>query len=466
MGIEAFPAALQGIIQQGYLERLFQQGLRSRLGYGAIADKETFPNKIGETLTSTRAGLKAPVTTPLNATSNTNFDNGLTPSGWSVEQFTMTINMYGDTIDLNTVTQNVGIAKQFTQNALVNGVQARQTKDRLARNALFTGSQTGGDGVGVGGYLSGNTRVRTALGAAAATISVDDIRGFQRVFTTTGQIVPVSGSNTMAVTVGTDVYTLVGAVADGSNVSTAPSGISGTLTFSTNVTTGDGALNAPVISTVAPLVLRPNAKQTTAALVGPQGQYGSTGYIPGDSLTIQQIIGAVSYLRSNNVPATDGDLYNCYLDDVQMAQLFRDDDFKLLYRGAYGSSEYKSGQVVELVGARFITSTEAPQQAQVTGGAGNIHRAIVVGSGALIEGTFEGQEDHDTGTAVGIRSVVDGVVSVTREPLDRLQQIIAQSWYWIGGFALPTDITANTQIIPTASNSYLKRAVVVETAGS
>jgi hypothetical protein len=51
---------------------------------------------------------------------------------------------------------------------------------------------------------------------------------------------------------------------------------------------------------------------------------------------------------------------------------------------------------------------------------------------------------------------------VTREPLDRLQQIIAQSWYWIGGFAVPTDITANATIIPTATNSYYKRAVVIE----
>ena len=57
---------------------------------------------------------------------------------------------------------------------------------------------------------------------------------------------------------------------------------------------------------------------------------------------------------------------------------------------------------------------------------------------------------------------VDNVVMVTREPLDRLKQIIAQSWYWIGGYALPTDATASTAIIPTATNSYLKRGVVIE----
>lgn len=55
---------------------------------------------------------------------------------------------------------------------------------------------------------------------------------------------------------------------------------------------------------------------------------------------------------------------------------------------------------------------------------------------------------------------------ITRPALDRLAQIIAQSWSWIGGFALPTDLTANTTVIPTATNSYLKRGVVIESLGA
>lgn len=61
---------------------------------------------------------------------------------------------------------------------------------------------------------------------------------------------------------------------------------------------------------------------------------------------------------------------------------------------------------------------------------------------------------------------VDDVCMITRPALDRLAQIIAQSWCWIGGFALPTDLTANTTIIPTATNSYLKRCVVIESLGA
>ncbi|MEB0133623.1 DUF4043 domain-containing protein, partial [Pseudomonas sp. CCI2.4] len=161
----------------------------------AIADREEIPNKVGETVTKTRTGLKAPVTTPLNPSTNTNLDNGLTPSGWTVEQYSLSMNMFGDTIDLNMVTQGVGIAKQFMKNAEVNGVQAAQSLDRLARNALFSS------------YLGGNTRVRTTLGAPALTLAVDDIRGFQYVLAN-GVMVPVSVATPMTVTVGAGVYTL------------------------------------------------------------------------------------------------------------------------------------------------------------------------------------------------------------------------------------------------------------------
>lgn len=434
MGIQAFPAALVPIIQQGFLERAFQDGLRSRLGFRAIADRENFSIGIGETLTKTRTGLKAPVTTPMVASSNTNLDNGLTPSGWTIEQYTMALNMYGDTIDLNMVTSKVGIASQFMKNAEVNGIQAMQSLDRLARNSLFAA------------YLGGNTRVTATLGAPAVTIAVDDIRGFQYVLVN-GVMTAVSVGATLAVTVGSNVYTLTGATADGVNVSTAPQGISGTLTFSANVTVADGTANNAVTAATAPSIRRPTDRATTKALVA------------GDTLLMQTVLSGVADLRSNNVPTIDGS-YNCYLDDKQLLGLFKDADFKTLFRGAYGSEEYRSGQVFELLGARFIPTNEAPQQATL--GAGVIHRAALCGAGALIEGNYEATGYADVDNPDSLKVMVDDVCMVTREPLDRLQQIIAQSWYWVGGYAVPTDATANTNVIPTASNSYHKRAVVLE----
>lgn len=435
MAINNFPAALQPIIQQGFLEREFQEGIQSRLGFRAIADREEIPNKVGETVTKTRRGLKAPVTTPLNPSTNTNLDNGLTPSGWTVEQYTLSMNMYGDTIDLNMVTQGVGIAKQFLENAKVNGIQAAQSLDRLARNALFSS------------YLGGNTRVRTTLGAPALTVAVDDIRGFQYVLSN-GVMVPVSAGNPMTVTIGAGSYTLTGVAADGSNVSTSPLGVSGTLTLSANVSVSDGTAGNGVVSSVGPSVFRAGNRASTSGLIAT------------DLLTMQTILAAVARLRTNNVPTING-MYNFYLDDNQLLELFQDGDFKLLYRGAYGSETYRNGQIIELLGVRFVPTTETYQQ---TLGGVPIRRGILCGQGALVEGDFASTGYSDVGDGDSLKTMVDDICMVTREPLDRLQQIIAQSWYWIGGFAVPTDATANPTIIPTASNSYFKRAVVIESA--
>ncbi|WP_137010142.1 DUF4043 domain-containing protein [Aquitalea aquatilis] len=434
MAIQNFPAALQPIIQQGFLEREFQDALQSQIVYRRVADREDFPNKIGESLTKTRAGLKAPVTTPMNPSSNTNLDNGMTPSSWTVEQFTLNVNQYGDTMDLNIVNEGVGIASQFMQNSRVNAVQAAQSVDRIARNTLFNA------------YLGGNTRVRTTLGAPATTISVDDIRGF--LFApVNGQMVAVSAGNTVQVLVGSNTYTLTGVAADGTNVSTAPLGISGTLTFSGNVTVADGtALNA-VVHYNAPTILRPNGRSNTSALTGT------------DILTMGLLLDAQAQLRNNAPLLADQDM-SCYLDNKSMRQLFADPDFKLLYQGQYGSDAYRTGTVFSLLNIDFVPTTEAFLQ---TLGSVTVRRPILVIPGALVEADFK-----NTGKTfeneTQIVDVHDGIAQVTRPPLDRLGQIIAQSWYYIGGFVCPTDVTANQNIIPTASNAYLKRAVVMETA--
>lgn len=436
MGIQNFPVALRPIIQQNFLEREFMDGLRSKLAFRAIADREEFSIGVGETITKTRTGLKAPITIPSDPSTNTNLDNGMTPSGWSIEQFTLTINQYNDTIDLNMVSSLVGIASQFLKNAKVNGIQSSQSLDRLARLKLYDA------------YMGGNTRVVTTLGAPAATIAVDDIRGFQTVVVN-GVQTTVSGAATMLCIVGASTYTLQTATADVVNVSTAPGGISGTLTFTGNVTVANGTAGQQVQSSVAPLVIRPNGRLATTDLIK-----GS------DLLTYNDLLKAVAALRDNNVPDVDG-AFNCYLDNTHLLQLFADQQFQYLFRGQSKAKEQKLAEVEQLLGIRFLPTTEAPQQ--ILNGAG-VKRAIVVGQGALIEGNYAATGYSNVISDDSMTQLVDGICMVTREPLDRLGQIIAQSWYWIGGYAVPTDITANTNIIPTATNSYFKRAVVIETS--
>jgi hypothetical protein len=446
MGIQNFPASLQPIIQQGFLEREFMQALRSRLGYRACADREEFAVGIGETLTKTRAGLKPSVTTPLAPSTNTNFDNGLTPTTWGVEQYTITINHYAATTDLNVVTDRVGIASQFLQNAYVNGEQAARSLDELARNALFNS------------YFGGNTRVRVTLTSAGPAVAVDDIRGFQSAFVN-GVLLAVSSSNTLTVTVGTtDTYTLVSAVPDTNNVSTAPNGVSGVLIFAVGgtpqiVSVSDGTAGNPVVAANASVIVRPSQRSNSSALIA------------GDTLAMSNLLDAVAKLRLNAVPEIDG-AYNCYLDPVSARQLFADPDFKQLFQGATSANQvFRKGMTNDFLGLRFMPTTEAFVQSHPTLAGLLIRRPIVCGQGALIEGTFAGMAAQDVAPADSIIAIVDGVAMVTREPIDRLQQIIAQSWYWMGGYCAPSDTTTSPTTIPTATNASFKRAVMVEHIG-
>ena len=117
--------------------------------------------------------------------------------------------------------------------------------------------------------------------------------------------------------------------------------------------------------------------------------------------------------------------------------------------------------MIRLLGVAFIPTTEAPQQTLALTGQ-RIRRVLVCGQGALIEGDFQGLGQSDLEPDVSRHQFIDGVCLLVREPLDRFQEIITQSWKWRGGFCVPTDVTATPTVLPTASQAYWKRAVMIE----
>lgn len=451
MPIQNLPASLQSVIQQNYLERAFQEALRARLGFRSIADREPFGAGIGETITKTRTGLLPAITTPLSAPANTDLTSGLTPQNYGVEQFSLGINQYAANMMLNIKTSKVAISSLFLRNGVTLAEQAFRSVDTLAQNALFNT------------YLGGNTRVRTTLGAPAVTIAVDDIRGFQNTWNSEGQVVAISVANPVNLVVGSNTYALTGAVADGSNVSTTPGGISGQLTFSTSVTVADGTAGNAVVSAVAPYVIRPSTSagnvmaDTTAAI-------SATNDISAGRLTMQMILDGKATMSSNGVPPVEETgMYHMYLDPKQAAGLFADQEFQLLFRGdQLKSEEYRRGLVAEILGVTLIETNLNP--VQTLAGVGTIRRGLLLGQGALVEGDFtstayaeaDGVDDDE------LITLVDGIAHITREPLDALKQVVTQSWSYIGGFAVPSDITTDTNTIPTANNSAFKRGVMLE----
>jgi len=307
MTINSLPSSLQSVIQTGFLERRFNQALRAKLGFRAIADREPFMAGIGETITKTRTGLLNAVTTPMAVAATTDITSGLTNQNYAVEQYILGIAQYAAPMQLNIATSQVAIADLYLQNAFNLGEQASRSVDTLAQRALFAG------------YMGGNTRVTATLGSAGVAVQVDDIRGFFQTTNSAGQPVAVSSGNTMSVLVGSDLYTLTGAVADGtapatinpwlalmtfsgsgSNTTTAPGGYSGVLTFSTNVTTADATITNAVIGAVAPQVMRPSTVSgnvmaaTTAAI-------SQSTDINNAQLTMQMILTAKATMSANAV---------------------------------------------------------------------------------------------------------------------------------------------------------------------
>ena len=95
MSFGPIPQAVSIAIQQNFLQREFEKALLSVLKYRLLATKETFSARIGETITKTRVGLMIPNLNPLNPQTNTNLDNGLSPSQYTSEQYTFSTK--GDT---------------------------------------------------------------------------------------------------------------------------------------------------------------------------------------------------------------------------------------------------------------------------------------------------------------------------------------------------------------------------------
>lgn len=467
MAISNFSGNLSDIIQLDYLDREFIDALMPKLGYRDAASHEPFNIQVGETITKSRASLM-PIGSldPINPASNTPLDDGLTtPTVWNVEQYVLPLNRWANRVpDLNIIADQVAIQSQILRNAKNLGIQSSTHLDLLVRNQFLNA------------YMGGNTRVITTLGSPGPVVHVDDIRGYQYSFANgfpgpSLSAVPLVTSTgaTQTVIVGSNTYTLIGATADVTNISSAAAagGISGNLTFSTNVLVADGTAGNAVVSTVCSQIIRPNGRASTFNLTA------------GDVFTMAQIQAAVAILENNNVPRIDG-FYNCYIDPTSKTEIFNDPNFLLLYRGTmFKSEEFKNLTLVEGLGVRFIEINTAPIQSTYFNGTSvvpfvnslnqpiTVHRPFICGEEALIEGDFMGMDNYLRMAQIsGLGHITEAkdIYMITREPIDRQLMFISQSWLYLGGFVVPTDFLTNSTTLPTASNAYYKRGVIIEHA--
>lgn len=464
----SLPTAIQAAEQQNFLARWAEEGLDSELAYRAVCQEMIVNAGIGETITRTRKGRKAPPTASLNpATINSNIDNGFSANygGYAIEQYTLTIYPEGDTADVNILQSTVLILDQLEAELRNNGVQAAQRLERLARLNLY------------GAYVSGNTYVRSDISGDTNTdtnIVVNDIRGFQTVLVN-GVPTPVSGTNTLACVLtklasGASITATVTAVTpDGTNASDTPDGISGQLTVSTLASSYSPLAGDVLIASSAPAIYRPNGKNSTCSLS------------IADVFSMQLLLAMRTGLRADAIPTLPDGTYLFIADMFTMQQLFADQDFKLLYQGSRTESDvFENGFVIKLLGVTFVETTEAyielSSAATGSGAAGTnaailpnsptnkVLRPVMVGADAIVQGHYEMMTKYlemQDGPNHKIM-LINHVAQILRHQLDRFAQLMTASWFWGGGFTVPTDITATTTIIPTASSALYKRAAVAE----
>lgn len=412
------PAAITAIMQNGMLDRTFQDALIPEFLFPALADQEPWQGGLGDTKTFTRKGLLTPVTTAItgsDASANT----------YSVEQWSVVMDQYGNSVDTNLLQSAMTLASKFLADVQQLGINAGQSINQIARNKLYAA------------YMGGSTWCTTA-GSSDTSIIVQSVNGFANVMVN-GVLTPVSAGNPLNVTINGVANTVTGV-----NAGTS------TLTLGTARVDVQGD---PVIAANAPNIIRPSGISTGFNLVA------------GSVATLALFRAAVARLRSMNVP-TFGGYYTAHIDATTEQELFNDADFKQALQGRVDSPIWQGLSIGRFSGIDWVRNIECPTVPAATGGSTVVaHRPIVMGANTLVAAPFAdtgsllagtGVEDVPSVRMVNAANSVD-VALIVRPPQDRLQQNISTTWSWVGDFGVPSDSL-------TGDAALYKRAVVVEHA--
>jgi N4-gp56 family major capsid protein len=425
------PAAVRAIMQNGLIERAFQDALVPQFLYPQVGDLQPVPGSVGDTITKTRTGLITPSTTALGGNADPS------ASTYSVEQYSLVLDQYAQSIDTNMLQSAAAAASKYLQDVRTLAIAAGQSLNRVARNRIYAA------------YGGGTTFVPTG-GGSSTTLVVDDANGFDKVLVN-GVPTAVSAGNPLSITINGVANTVVGC-----NLAT------NTLTLGTAVATTTGWV---VVASTSSYFVRAGARTS---------QYTLTG---ADVATMSLFRSAVARLRQMGVPTIDG-YYVAHIDAITEGQLFGDTDFKQALQGRVDSPIFENLSIGRFGGIDWVRNVEAPSQTKTLGaGSLQVRRPVVLGAGSLINGPMEGfgsllgETGFDSSSANGAAPAIEMVEAgdsgleialITRSPQDRLQQVVSSTYSWVGDFCVPSDgITSFS-----ADTALFKRGVVVEHIGS
>lgn len=438
---------MRSLVQENAIQASFADGLYPKNIYRTECTDEEWAANVGDDKLFTGAGLMATNLRPLRPGVDP------TPGDYTAEQWRAQCQKYANTIDTHMPTAIAATVNKLIVDQKRLGENCAQTINRLIREKLHNASN------------AGNTN---AVGAqvGVTTLRVARLNGFTRARRpdlSTGAPVrfdPVTSSNPLAITVfqtagGATPTTVIGYTPDfaGDEVGT------GTLTLSAAVTV---AARDAVIAASRTFTVISGGGNSIDALTG-----GT------DLLHLTDMRSAIARLATMNVPKMADGTYHMHLDPISFSQIYADPEFQILNRGRVDAAPYEDYVVNKILGCSLIDNNEAPQTFNVVGGStatydasdpagfelfttgattgSKVHRVLFVGGDSTTEYYVkQGQliteagvggriEDGVTVTNNGMSFVVDNVQIVMRQPQDRLQEMVAQSWKFEGDWVVRTD---------------------------
>lgn len=462
MAIDVFSPAIQGVIvQPGFLERAFRNFITPLLRYDRLTTVEPVEARVGESKTLTRPAILPPITDDANpVAAGTDLNQGMTPQSATYEQFNVTLGKLKGMMTLSLEMDETKIASEYLLNWKRLAVQAGQSLDTRAATRVFQA------------YDGGNTFV-TAATDAVTTAHIDNINGFSTQYAfvngmANGVPSSVSASNKLPALIYSaasptsppTAVNIVNIAPDETNTSTAfvggvAYGVSGTLTFDAAQTLGAGDT---IVALDGSVVIRPNGKLSRKALAS------------GDTVVLQNFAKAKARLKNRQAPTLPNGLYPCFIDSEMLADLQLDEAFQRATAQQFGKTPYfQDGIIAQTFGIEFVETTTNPVYSI---GNGLVARhAMVMAADAVVKAPFAGslnaaRKASTMGGVADIKITDDGIVLITRAPIDVEADTVTQTWRFTGGHVCQTDVTSTPAQIPTTDNARYKRGILVEAASA
>ncbi len=436
MTISNLPSTVQQVIQNGWLMRFFNDALFPQLLYRNMYAPVEVPQHLGESYSFSKKGLLPIVQSALTPPANTDNTSGLTSVSVGVEQYSGVLAQYAAMTATNMLSSGIAIVDLYKSAVEDLGLNAGQSLDVQGRRAMFQA------------YAGGRTYVTTAAGPTTS-VAVADVNGFDFVYVN-GVRQTTSVTNPLSITItesGVAATRNVTGVTPGS-LNVNDDKIPGTLTLSANVTVivGDSA-----IASTAPYSVRPNGKTTSYNLVA------------NDILNFATLNAATTQLRRMGIPAFEDGFYKAIIDPQQTNELLQDSAVQRIYDTHADSEEFQRGAVAIGAGAKLYESIQTPSSANPAGVL--VRRGLVMGKetgyevrSSLIANWLDSNSISATGSVVFSPEAY--VAMILRTPQDALQQVVTNSWSFIGAWVMATDSLSTLG----GSSAIYKRAVMLESA--